>query len=56
MLLAHVTKDAERSFGLPSASWRLRKAGGVAQRLENKSQWCRFQSEPSGQSAEGRKD
>ena len=35
-LLAHVTKDAERSLGLPSASWRLRKAGGVAQKLENK--------------------
>ena len=34
-LLAHVTKDAERSLGLPSASWRLRKAGGVAQKLEN---------------------
>ena len=34
-LLAHVTKDAERSLGLPSASWRLRKASGIAQKLEN---------------------
>lgn len=30
-LLAHVTKDAERSLGLPSASWRLRKASGIVQ-------------------------
>ena len=32
-VLVHVIKDAERSHDLPSASWRLRRAGGVVQRM-----------------------
>lgn len=34
-ILVHVIKDAERSHDLPCASWRLRRAGGVVQRLES---------------------